>query len=537
MTILPGMNNVLSDPRVSVNVKRQLEKIEEKESLEETLLDWDKSKLGAYRKKYPSGKKALGNRADDLEALAYMYDQEQTVSLIEFNRSPYVALYNACGEEGLEEEEIGHDTLLLLLDIKALGMKKLSPATRLDELSETGFVVPYGINESRARVRFQKRVFVWNAQGQLHGWRVYLPKEGKEKGASLPATYLVIPGGSKKKIRTYLEDTYGIHKTSMRTGRIRPPDYIGKKIASLEKWGMELDHPKEEKGWEELKRCHEAVRLNPENSDVYLIRGVEYALLEKYTEALRDFEKALTLKPDSYGAHSNRGNAWAAQGRYDEAIGAFNKAIHINAEDPVAYINRGHAKSKLKRYKEALKDYEEAIRLNPEDTEIYCMRALTKSKLGREEEALKDLEDVLRLMPDYPKARLFLGHIKYELNRFGEALKEYSRGVDLEPENPVFHFHRGVTHTDLEKYEEAVRDYDMALVCAPEDVDVYFNRGNLKEFLGQHEEAIKDLDEAIRLNPRYQEAYQARGDIKSFLGRHDEALDDHNEADRLESDI
>ena len=41
-----------------------------------------------------------------------------------------------------------------------------------------------------------------------------------------------------------------------------------------------------------------AIELNPNNVEVYIVRGGIYDLLQKYDESIQDLEKAIELNPD-----------------------------------------------------------------------------------------------------------------------------------------------------------------------------------------------------------------------------------------------
>jgi len=87
-----------------------------------------------------------------------------------------------------------------------------------------------------------------------------------------------------------------------------------------------------------------AIEREPENSDLYILRGNIYSHFGQYEKAIEDYSKAIDLSQnmeDIYVIYYNRGYAYDSKGEYDKAIEDFTKAIDINPEYIKAYNNRG----------------------------------------------------------------------------------------------------------------------------------------------------------------------------------------------------
>ena len=53
-----------------------------------------------------------------------------------------------------------------------------------------------------------------------------------------------------------------------------------------------------EKVWSLVGDFTKAIELNPNNAEVYIVRGGINDVLQKYDESLQDLEKAIELNPD-----------------------------------------------------------------------------------------------------------------------------------------------------------------------------------------------------------------------------------------------
>ncbi len=57
-----------------------------------------------------------------------------------------------------------------------------------------------------------------------------------------------------------------------------------------------------------LENFNQAIRLDPDNAELYRNRGVAYKKLGQFYYALRDFSRAIKLDPDDADSYNHRGN-------------------------------------------------------------------------------------------------------------------------------------------------------------------------------------------------------------------------------------
>ena len=90
-----------------------------------------------------------------------------------------------------------------------------------------------------------------------------------------------------------------------------------------------------------------AIKLQPDYTNAYLIRGVAYRGLGQSQRAIEDYNQAIRLKPDYGEAYNNRGIAYSGLGQSQRAIEDYNQAIRLKPDYAEAYNNRGIAYSCL----------------------------------------------------------------------------------------------------------------------------------------------------------------------------------------------
>lgn len=180
----------------------------------------------------------------------------------------------------------------------------------------------------------------------------------------------------------------------------------------------------------------EMIRLNPEDAEAYLDRGIARARKGDFDGALDEVTAAIRLNPHNAAFHWNRGAFHASKGDLDSAIRDFSEAIRLDPDCAVAYYNRGTAHSFRGDFNGALKDFTEAIRLNPDNAAAYHNRGTARMRMGELDEALKDYTEVIRLDPEDVDAYLDRGTAREHKGDRAGAHKDFTRAIRLNPNSP-----------------------------------------------------------------------------------------------------
>jgi predicted O-linked N-acetylglucosamine transferase (SPINDLY family) len=115
-----------------------------------------------------------------------------------------------------------------------------------------------------------------------------------------------------------------------------------------------------------LVNFDQALKINPQNIEVYFNRAVALQALLRTEEAIQNLDLAITLQPTFADAYNNRGVALLSVRRYEEALQDFDHSLKLTPHRADAYVNRGNALRGLKKNQEALMSYQKALELNPE---------------------------------------------------------------------------------------------------------------------------------------------------------------------------
>ena len=257
-----------------------------------------------------------------------------------------------------------------------------------------------------------------------------------------------------------------------------------------------------------------AIQLDEKYAKAYFNRGIAKRKSGNFKGAIADYGRAIKLNPQDADAYYGRG---VAKGQSDAPKGAipdFDKAIELNPQYATAYYNRGIAKRKSGNCKGAIADYDQALEINPQYAAAYYSRGNAKGQLDNHKDAIADYDRALEINPQYAGAYYGRGYVKNELGDYKGAIADYSQVLEINPQDADAYYGRGYAKNELGDYKGAIADYSQVLEINPQDANAYYGRGYAKDELGDYKGAIADYSQALEINPQYATAYNNRGVAK-----------------------
>ncbi len=119
----------------------------------------------------------------------------------------------------------------------------------------------------------------------------------------------------------------------------------------------------------------------------YFALGIQKAKDEKFGQAVAAYTEALKLEPQNAEIYFNRALALHLDGKSQEAMKDFDKAVSLDPANPFRYSSRAFVRAKFGDLLGAVDDYKKAIDLDPQDAVAHNNLGLLQEKAGRKEQA------------------------------------------------------------------------------------------------------------------------------------------------------
>jgi len=248
-------------------------------------------------------------------------------------------------------------------------------------------------------------------------------------------------------------------------------------------------------------RYAEALRVDPDNSDVHYYLGLIACHEGRFAEGLELAQKSLTAGPRNSRAHVLLGRASAALGRRNEALTCFERAIALAPELAQAYACRADVLSDLGRVAEALESYDKALALAPHIAEDWVNRGAALYLLGRREEAIASFDKAIERKPHVAHIHVRRAKVLLDLGRDGEALASLDQAVQIEPALAEAWLLRGNILFNRSNYRESLAAYERMLKLTPNSGLAWLSCAGALLQLDQYERAFAAYDKAAVLDP------------------------------------
>jgi tetratricopeptide (TPR) repeat protein len=158
----------------------------------------------------------------------------------------------------------------------------------------------------------------------------------------------------------------------------------------------------------EIARCTGIIqsdRTTPrDRAKAFAGRGQLHALARKLEQAVEDYDQAVRLNPNDAQLFVKRGHIFLQKGDWDRAVQDFADAIRLEPDNPTTFHHRALGYERKGDYDRAIQDYDQAIRLNPRDifaqAALHIVRGAAYATKGDYDQAILNFEQGLRLGRD-----------------------------------------------------------------------------------------------------------------------------------------
>lgn len=209
-----------------------------------------------------------------------------------------------------------------------------------------------------------------------------------------------------------------------------------------------------------------AASLHPEHIPTLLKLAELQLILEMQKESMQSVEKVLMLDPENSEAYIMLGLNFKEIGDTAMAVGSFKKAVNYDPDKISAWINMGQLQA-ARNVAQAEQYFNTAIRLDSLNTNTWLCKADYHWEKGDREKALETYKKIIEIDHRMPDAYYNSGLVYLEMDSLEKALKHFDLTAEI---NPLFfkaYYYKGLTLEKLGKPEEARKFYQQSLNMAP----------------------------------------------------------------------
>ena len=272
------------------------------------------------------------------------------------------------------------------------------------------------------------------------------------------------------------------------------------------------------------------IRLNPDDDDAHLTRGVAHYAKGRDDLAIADADVVMRLNPDQAAAYMLRGLAFGDRKEWGRMVADMTELIRLRPDDAKAYFHRGLAYGEQDLFDQALADLCEAIRLDPAHAEAYRVRGDCHRYKGEYDQAIADFDTALQLDPENAAAHLGRGAAYRMKGDADRAITDYTATLRLRPRDALAFRFRGDAHIAKGNYDQAISDCSKALKLSPNDSIAHYMRGNAHLFSGALKLARADFNAAVELDPTSRRFTFGRGLVRELMGDAEGSAADYRRA-------
>jgi len=245
-------------------------------------------------------------------------------------------------------------------------------------------------------------------------------------------------------------------------------------------------------------------RLEPSETENYLVLGRLYRLNNQSGKAEEAFQKVLNADPNSRAGAANLAQLYLDHGDYDQAI-ALLKRIPETEMDTGLLALLGFAYLQTRDLDSAVAMYEKALAQDSDNQEIRRAYAEALMGAGKLAAARVELQKILKADPEDGPTYLRLGQLDRQEGRFEQARQELERARTLLPADSLEVPFQQAILEDLQGNEEKAVQILQGLLKQIERPEGQYtaneagNRALFLERLGQIYRSQEKFDQAIEV--------------------------------------
>lgn len=250
-----------------------------------------------------------------------------------------------------------------------------------------------------------------------------------------------------------------------------------------------------------LKYLHLAEQVEPDNPDVYLMKGSAWLMIGEDREAERAFKKAIQhagTEKDDILYHI--GASYVQAGEIKKAIEYFEQSLLVNPGNEMALYDLGFFSDQESDYQKSIDYYNQYLDIDPFNFSIWFNLGISYNKAGNFEKAVEAYEFALALNEEFDQALFNIGNAYANSGKFKEAIAKYAEYLEFDPENDDAWCYIGECYLNLDENTKAEYYYQKAIKLNKENDAAWFGIGLIMWLEKKWTESIVFIKKALEID-------------------------------------
>ncbi len=175
--------------------------------------------------------------------------------------------------------------------------------------------------------------------------------------------------------------------------------------------------------FESVNDYTDAIQRDPKMVEAYVNRGYVRNDMQDAQQASKDFDTALQLSPNNGIAHLGLAFSDLQLRRPKDALNQVDEAQKLMGESGATHLVKATAYRQQRLLGSAEQEYTAALKYAPDDLSLQLARADTLYRMRRYQDSINALNQALRLSPDDPAIYGQMAHAYAQLHNREETLK------------------------------------------------------------------------------------------------------------------
>ena len=287
-----------------------------------------------------------------------------------------------------------------------------------------------------------------------------------------------------------------------------------------------------------LEILNEVERIEFQNSDVYLLKGMALNVAKRYSDAEQAFDNAVEYAGDEERLDMLQNIAFSFEhlGRYNQALKYLHQARELDPKNLLILYDLGYCYERMGDREKSITLYKSFLDGDPFSENGWYNLANLYYRLERFRESIDAYEFALAINPDLSIVYFNLANARVHMEQYEKAIADYKKFIEYDGENSEVEYYMGDCYENLNDFEQAIQHYRNSTRYDEEYANGYYGLASALYEKGDNLEALTQVNKAISIEDDNADFLYLKGNIYYGMGDFRGALKPYKQAYKINSD-